>query len=143
MIFKQPPVDFKKEIDVVGCYVQYDGKFILLHRHAHKTNGDKLGLPAGKVDTGEHIHRAMSREIKEETGLDIAEQDLIYIDSVFVRNEGHDIHYHMFATNLSEKPNVLINPHEHQGYVWVSPSEALTMNLIHDMDECIRIYYGL
>lgn len=73
MIFQEAPIDFNKEIDVVGCYVQYDGKFVLLHRQPHKTNGNRLGLPAGKVDPGETVHRAMSREIKEETGLDISE----------------------------------------------------------------------
>jgi len=37
MIFKEAPADFKKEIDVVGCYVEHDGNFVLLHRQPHKT----------------------------------------------------------------------------------------------------------
>ncbi|MBI1838938.1 MAG: NUDIX hydrolase [Candidatus Colwellbacteria bacterium] len=141
MLFREAPADFKKEIDVVGCYIQHAGKFVLLHRRAHKSNGDKLGLPAGKVDSGETIHQAMSREIKEETGLDVSEKNLEHIGSVFVRNEGHDFGYHMFVTNLSTKPEILINPKEHQAYLWTSPSEALEMDLIHDLDECIRTYY--
>ncbi|MFZ2682024.1 MAG: NUDIX hydrolase [Patescibacteria group bacterium] len=143
MIFQEAPKDFNKEIDVVGCYVQHDGKFVLLHRQPHKTNGNKLGLPAGKVDPGETIHRAMSREIKEETGLDISEEDLEHIGTVFVRNEGHDIGYHMFIARLSTQPEIIVNLKEHQAYVWVSPIEALKLDLIHDLDECIKTYYEL
>ncbi|MEK7564441.1 MAG: NUDIX hydrolase [Patescibacteria group bacterium] len=143
MIFQEAPPDFNKEIDVVGCYVQYDGKFVLLHRQPYKTNGNKLGLPAGKVDRGENIHQAMSREIKEETGLEIPEENLEHIGTVFVRNEGHDIGYHMFITHLSAQPEVIISPKEHQAYIWASPSEALKMDLIHDLDDCIKMYYQI
>ncbi len=143
MIFQKPPLDFNKEMDVVGCYVQYDGEFVLLHRQPHKTNGNTFGLPAGKVDPGENMHQAMSREIKEETGLDVPEKSLEHIGTVFVRNAGHDFDYHMFIARLAAKPEIIISPKEHQGYVWASPSEALKMNLIHDLDECIRTYYGV
>lgn len=83
----------------------------------------------------------MSREIKEETGLNILEGNLEHVGSVFIRNEGHDLGYHMFVTHFSAQPEIIINLKEHQGYVWASPSEALTMNLIHDLGECIKIYY--
>lgn len=141
MIFKEAPADFQKEVDVVGCYVLYDGKFILLKRQPHKVSGNKLGLPAGKVDANENIQQAMCREILEETGLKVSEIGLEFIGSVFVRNEGHDIGYHMFATTFFTQPNVVINPQEHQSYVWASPSEALQMDLIHDLDECIKAYF--
>lgn len=140
MIFKTSPSDFNKEIDVVACYVQYQGEFILLHRQTHKTNGNTWGLPAGKVDPGESIAQAMSREIREETGILIEEEDLVFFDSIFVRNHGHDIHYHMYSINLLTKPEVQINPTEHQNYMWVSPQQALTMDLVHDLDECITMF---
>lgn len=143
MVFQEAPTNFNKEIDVVGCYVQHDGKFVLLHRQPHKTNGNKLGLPAGKVEPGETIHQAMSREIKEETGLDVSEENLEHIGTVFVRNEGHDIGYHMFITRLSTRPEITVNPKEHQTYIWASPSGALKLDLIHDLDECIKTYYQI
>ncbi len=143
MIFRKEPLDFKKEIDVVGCYVQHDGKFVLLHRHAHKTNGNTFGLPAGKMDKDENIHQAMSREVREETGLEIPENDLEYFDSLFVRNEGHDIVYHMFSVSLADKPEIKINDLEHKAFVWVSPSESLQMKLIHDLADCTKLFYRL
>ena len=143
MLFKTPPADFKKWADVVACYVQNGGDIILLHRHAHKSNGNTWGLPAGKIDAGETMHQAMRREIREETGIEIPETDLVYFDSVFVRHEGRDFHYHMFSTTLGERPEIRLSPSEHKAAVWVSPREALSMNLIFDLDECIRLFYPI
>lgn len=143
MIFQEPPSDFNKEIDVVGCYVEFEGKIVLLHRHAHKSSGNKLGLPAGKVDPGETIHQAMRREIEEETRLLVEEDDLEHIGSVYVRNEGHDLEYHMFITRPNAKPEIVINPAEHQGHLWITPSEAIARDLVHDLAECIQDYYEL
>lgn len=53
---------------VVGCFLEYEGKFVLLHRHAHKPNGGTWGLPAGKVEPGESDTAAVLRELWEETG---------------------------------------------------------------------------
>ena len=142
MMSKDSPPDFKKEIDVVGCFVQYGDTFLLLHRNTKKTNGNKWGCPAGKVDSGETISQAMERELSEETGLRIDESDFKYFDSYFVRNEGHDLVYHMFSTAVPVLPEVTINPPEHQGFAWVTPAEALKMDYIHDLDECIRVFYG-
>jgi 8-oxo-dGTP pyrophosphatase MutT (NUDIX family) len=60
---------------------------------------------------------------------------------VFVRDGGNDVYYHMFSCELATRPEIRINPHEHQGYRWVTPHEALKMDLIHDLDECIKMYY--
>lgn len=143
MTFTEAPPDFKKEIDLAACFVQHGGKFILLQRQANKTDGNTFGLPAGKVNAGETIFQAIKREIKEETGLDIQEGQLEHISSVFVRNAGHDIYFHGFATNLSIKPEIQLSANEHQGYMWVTPQEALTMDLIHDLDDYIKFYYRM
>lgn len=141
MIFKVAPLDFDKRMDVVGCYLEHDGQFVLLHRPAHKSSGNRWGLPAGKVDPGEDIVTAMVRETFEETGVQLSASDLRHIGSVYVR-DAFDVHYHMFVCVLAERPDVSINPNEHQAYRWVSPEEALAMDLIHDLDECIGMHYG-
>ncbi len=141
MILKEAPTDFNKEIDVVGCYMQYDGKFVLLQRQAHKTHGGTFGLPAGKVELGETPSAAMVREMQEETGVQVLEKDLEFIDLVFVRNNGHDLVYHMFRTDFVVQPDIRLSPDEHQGFVWVSPAEALHMDLIHDQGECIELCF--
>jgi|SRR3989344_1874253 len=141
MIFKEPPADFKKQIDVVGCYVLHESRFLMLHRHAHKSNGNTWGLPAGKRDGDEALPVAMRRELREETGIEVSESSLLFFDSVAVRHAVHDIEYHMFSVSLPERPNVRLSESEHHDFRWVTPAEALALPLVHDQDECIRLFF--
>lgn len=143
MIFDKAPHAFKKEMDIVGCYIEHNGNILLLYRHAHKINGNKYGLPAGKVERGETVRHAMAREIHEETGLKIEQEKLSEIGMVYVRNSGQDFQYHMFKYAFATKPHITINPAEHKNFIWASPKESLSMDLIHDLGECIKEYYKL
>ena len=66
MIYKERPKNFNPKFDVISCFVEYDGEILLLHRQDHKPEGNTWGVPAGKVDKGESLLEAMTREIQEE-----------------------------------------------------------------------------
>jgi 8-oxo-dGTP diphosphatase len=143
MIYNELPSDFNKKLDVVACYIEFTDEFILLHRQPYKTQGNKWGLPAGKVDDGETLQKAMLREIYEETKILLEESQLVYIGSLMVRHDDLDFEYHMFKTILDKAPEIIIDKREHQSATWVSPEKALTIDLISDLDECIRLSYKL
>jgi len=139
---KEKPVDFKKRFDIVGCFVENDGKFLLLRRHLHKANGGKWGLPAGKMDaTDRNIKQATLREVEEETGLRLPEASVNYFDSLYVRDGDFDIEWHMFSAKVDSTPEIKISPEEHLEYRWVSSDQALLMDLIHDLPESIELFY--
>jgi 8-oxo-dGTP pyrophosphatase MutT (NUDIX family) len=52
---------------VVSAVIPYENGFV----YVHTSKDDKWGLPGGKIELFEEINCALSREIKEETGLDI------------------------------------------------------------------------
>ena len=81
--------------------------------------------------------------MRDETGLVVPEEALTFFGSYYVRNEGHDLMYHMFSTELPALPEIMINPPEHQDFAWVTPEEALKLDYIHDLDECIWVFYGV
>jgi 8-oxo-dGTP diphosphatase len=143
MIYKDPPADFKKEIDVVGCYVEHSGTFLLLHRHNHKSNGNTWGLPAGKAEPNETPLLAMVRELREETGLEVPASELDYFGAVSVRHNSHDFEYHMFSIAFENMPAIQIAKQEHQGFRWSTPQQSLTMNLVEDQDDCIKLFFNL
>ncbi len=143
MIFRTAPEDFNKRFDVVGCYILCDDSFLLLHRHEHKTSGDTWGLPAGKVDEGEELKEALLREVKEETGIAFAPDEVEYFDSVFLRDGNFDMGWHMFSIRVPERPEVVIDPYEHLEYRWVSLAQAGEMNLIHDLAESNEMFFNL
>jgi 8-oxo-dGTP diphosphatase len=142
MWFTVKPADFNKRFDIVGCFIEHDGKFLLLHRHAHKANGGKWGLPAGKVDAGEERKQAVIREIEEETGLKFDESQVDYFDSRFVRHGDFDFEWHMFSTKLDASPDITIQPFEHSEFRWVTLDEALAMDTIPDNPKSFRLFYG-
>jgi 8-oxo-dGTP pyrophosphatase MutT (NUDIX family) len=143
MMSKEKPVDFAKRYDIVGCFIEHDGKFLLLRRQPHKANGGKWGLPAGKVDAGETTLQAVLRETVEETGIKLPETDVTYFDSLYVRDGDFDIEWHMFGAAFESLPVVHLSEHEHSDFCWVTPLESLQMDLIHDQPESIRLFYKL
>jgi len=48
---------------VVGCFLEYNDKFVIVLRHAHKPDGNTWGLPSGKIEQDENDTEAVLREI--------------------------------------------------------------------------------
>lgn len=143
MIYETEPDDFNPKMEIVSCFVEHEGKILLLHRQDNKPQGNTWGVPAGKVDGGEDAVNAMLREVSEETGFLVPSDSAEYHGKVFVRYSDIDFVYHMFRTVVSDKPNVEINPVEHKTHTWLTPEEALELELIQDEDWCIKKVYGV
>ena len=143
MIYREKPDGFSPKFEVVSCFVEHDGHILLLHRQDHKPEGNTWGVPAGKVDAGEHINEAIIREIKEETSLVVHDEQLKHAHTLFVRYPEYDFVYHIFHVDLPEKFAISIQSNEHKTFEWIRPAEALKMNLILDEDACIKLFYSL
>jgi len=63
-------------IRVTGVVIE-DGRILLLNQDTD--SGRSWSLPGGKLDEGETLARALVREMKEETGLDIEPGRLLYV----------------------------------------------------------------
>ncbi|MFA6064855.1 MAG: NUDIX hydrolase [archaeon] len=141
MIYLQEPLNFNPKFEIVSCFVEFNGGFVLLHRQDNKSQGNTWGMPAGKVKLGEKILDAIVRELLEETGLAISSDKLVYFNKIFVRSDEYDFIYHIFVAKFNEKPLIIISPKEHKAFKWVTPKEALHMPLIHELGNCIKLYY--
>jgi 8-oxo-dGTP pyrophosphatase MutT (NUDIX family) len=143
MMLLQEPQNFDSRFDIVSCFLERDGRFLLLHRCDHKSEGDTWGAPAGKTDKGEDLLDATARELFEETGIRIPREDLNYWGKTFVRYPGYDFVYHMSSAKCPPGSVIKINPKEHKGFRWTTPEEALAMPLIMDEDMSIKLFYKL
>lgn len=142
MIYLGRPKNFNPSFNVAGCFCEHDGRILLLQRQSHKRRGGMWGAPAGKINLGEAPAEAMVRELMEETGMRASPAKLKFFRKVYVRYTDCDFVYHMFSANASNE-NVSIRYAEHKTYKWVRPIEALSMELVPDMDGCIRMFYGI
>ncbi|MBT3397711.1 NUDIX domain-containing protein [archaeon] len=141
MIYEEEPENFEPTFEVVGCFVEVDGKILLLHRQDHKPQGGTWGCPAGKVDEGENIGEAIVREVMEETGLNLPEAN--HFKKIFVRLPDYDFVYHIFHSPFEEKPEINLRSEEHKDFQWASPEDALGLPLVLDEDLCIKLFFGL
>jgi len=143
MIYKERPQNFDSKFDVVSCFVEYNGEILLLHRQDHKPEGNTWGVPAGKVNDGENILKAMNREIQEEAGFVLPSSQFFYFGKVYVKYPNYNFVYHIYHAKLNQKQRVAINHKEHKDFRWISPKNALNMSLIQDLDACIKLLYKL
>lgn len=135
----EPSPQFKPRCDVATMYIEHNGQILLLHRQNHILEGNKWGIPGGKVEKNETILQAAIREVKEETGLDISQQSIEALEPVYIEWPGnYHFVYYAFRTELVGDPSaVKINFKEHKGFTWVTPADALKMDLLLDEEPCI------
>ena len=75
----------RKKHTHIGCYglLIIDDEILLINKAAGPYKG-KLDLPGGSIKHKEKPEKALQRELKEETGLDIENYELFDANSVYV-----------------------------------------------------------
>jgi mutator protein MutT len=144
-VYLEPTPQFKPCVEVATIYLEYDGQILLLHRQNNKSEGNKWGIPGGKVEKNETPLQAVVREIKEETGIDLSKHSIETLKPVYIEyNDKNHFVYHAFRTQFQGDPSAIkINFDEHKGFTWVTPADALKMDLLKDEDVCIEKDYAL
>lgn len=143
MIYKTAPKQFDPRFEVVSCFMECEGEILLLYRNSDKSEGNRWGVPAGKVNDGEDRLAAMAREAEEESGHTVTPDQLEYLTTVFVVYPEYHFIYHIFRAKLDRKPEISIRQSEHAAYKWVSPQAAMRLPLVKDQDQCIALFYNV
>jgi mutator protein MutT len=142
-VYLTQPENFQMKIEVSACFLEYENKILLLHRQDHTSEGNLWGIPGGKVEKHETPFEAILRELLEEISLEISTQSLSYLGKVYIKFPTYDFIYHMFKCKLTDRPDKMqISFDEHKGFTWVTPEDALKMNLMLEEDACIKLIYG-
>lgn len=142
VIHESIPPGFNPKFETAGCFIENNGEFLMLKRQENKLYGGTWCLPAGKRDS-ETIQECVIRETFEETGIVLDKSKLIYLKTVYVDNPGLQFTYHMFIIKIEKRPTPKLKSEEHTEYKWVTPREALCMNLLPGQEICTRIAYKL
>ena len=143
MIVTDAITDFNKIVDIVSCFLECDGKHLLLQRQSDVRYANQWGPPAGKVKPAESLEQAILREVEEESGIALSRDDISYFGSVDLRHGSFDFTYHIFSAKLTTQPEVILSAREHQNYSWKTPNEALSVDMVEDQDWCVRWFYGV
>lgn len=110
---------------IVGCFLEFDNKFVILLRQSYKPEGNTWGLPSGKVEIGENDKDAIIRELKEETGYKANPLEVEHIgDYEFVSSNGTPYTYIAYKVKLKSLHNVVLEKAAHTEFKWVTSQEC-------------------
>ena len=88
----------------VGAVI-FDGSTVLLVKRGHAPLKGDWSLPGGAVELGETLEAAVVREIREETGLDVAVQSLVEaVDRIHHAADGR-VEYHYVVVDFLCRPS--------------------------------------
>lgn len=76
-----------------AAVVVHDGRVVLLRRR-HPPDAGEWSIPGGAVELGESIEAALRREVREETGLEIAVGDFLEIYERIERDDAGAVRFH-------------------------------------------------
>ncbi len=125
---------------IVGCFLEYEGKFVILLRHNHKPNGGTWGLPAGKVESGEESQAAMLRELREETGYVATTSELVHIGDFTFGEKNNMYTFVAYKVSLSKPYKMVTEDVAHADYKWVTGPECFAIpNLIPDLHDLLKL----
>jgi len=141
MITEIEPKGFSPKFHSTGIYLIHDGRFVTLKRSDDYKG--KWSTPGGGIEKGEDPHDTIVREVKEECGLTIEKTKLRKVGTYNIRYPEFDFRYTIFTYYLDNREEIVLDKNEHSEIRWVTPDEALQLDLIMDEDYCIRKAFGL
>ena len=107
--------------------VIFNGDKVLILRQSSRggmIKNDQWDLPGGKLEKDELLQKAIRREVREETGLEINDFILVTGSIESFKPKGKRLGLIYFAE--SKKTQIRIDPMEHSGFQW------LDVKKIHD-----------
>ena len=104
----------KKVLQVVGAAIVNDNGEVLCAQRGYGSLKGKWEFPGGKIEQGESDVEALTREIKEELGIDVSVKDMI--DENYHEYDTFNVNLKVYKCNYVSGE---INDSEHQSLKWV------------------------
>mgnify|MGYP001590472282 CR=1 FL=1 len=111
-----------KKIRSVGLIVENsEGEILALLRRDDKSEGNKWGLVAGRIERKEPKEEAIIREAYEETRLVIQTKDLDFIGFFKWLRDNLIIEFTVYKLEVETNTEIVTSDDEFKNYMWISP----------------------
>lgn len=124
--------------NAIAVIVNGDNKILLLKRSDYEKQWmpNKWSLVGGAIEKGETPEKACSREIKEETGLDINN----FVKSFKIQRRSDSIE-HIFACKYDDTPTSIELNKENSSYGWFDVDEMDSLDKVPHLIEYITLVF--
>lgn len=124
---------------VVKGVVINDGRILILKRSSmDEVKADEWETVGGKIEFGEKLEAALIREIKEEAGIHVSIDKLLY-SVTFLTNKSRQIVLLSYLCRTNEAKITLSD--EHSDYLWATRSELIRYLPVSIIDDFVK--YGV
>lgn len=119
----------QKQVTIAIGIVEHEGRFLILRRlDINPMWNHKWEFPGGKIEFGETPEQACVREVKEETGLDINNLELLGLHTDYWHLPDKEIQVQLVIYRAAYvSGEVKLDPNEDDEYKWVTLDEYLAM----------------
>ena len=123
----------------VTAIIEYEGRFLFIKRRGDVPNfPNKRVFPWGKVELGEDVIQALTRELQEETGLQIAENYTLLSSYQFTREEDQSSSIGLVFLVHALNDAVVFDDESFSEYEWIQPEDILEYDSIYGMEAHVR-----
>lgn len=142
-IHETEPHAFSAQMEAAGCYLEIDGKILLLQYSPPKAQMGRWDVPGGKLEAKESPEEGALRELFEETGIALDASCIERILTLYIRKPGSGIDYvyYLFKVSLKQIPDVILSS-EHQNYTWAETKDIEDLPLVERAGEVLELYYA-
>ncbi|MBS4167811.1 NUDIX domain-containing protein [Parachlamydia sp. AcF125] len=141
LFFRKKPVDFNSKLQVVTCFLECEGKILLLQRANECKSPGKWAIPGGKVKKGETLIEALERELQEELLIAVRRDKIDHLIKVYVRHSLGDYQLFLYPWKLPTFLPITLNIREHQAYVWQAKEHIEELPLLEGQLEAYKLVY--
>ena len=113
----------------VGALIVNEVDKVLIVRSSKWNN--KYTVPGGHIELGERAEEAIKREVREETGLDVEPVKLLLVQQAIYPKDYHKHEHFLFMDYIckAKSSEVKLDGRELQEYLWVTPEDALKLDM--------------
>ncbi len=135
--------NFTLRAEVATCFIEYNGKVLVLKSSENANQPFTWGTPGGKKEPLDHsIRQTLTRELFEELHFQTQENDYKFVAKRYARIPGWDYTLHVFHLPVKQQPKVDLS-HEHVEAKWISLQSFTSLKLLKKgQDEAFRLVYG-
>lgn len=125
------------------AFIVRDGKVLILREsgsYVDSTQTGKYDVPGGRLQPGENFAEGLRREVKEETGLDVAFGQPFHMGEWRPTVRGEQWHIVATFVRCESLTGDVVLGTDHDAYEWVEPSEYAKFPLASNMREAFEAY---